>query len=524
VRDLPRSGRGVVVTEPPLPTNLPSVAEGVSLVHGWVPVVVEVLAITAFVAGAARRPRGWYPRWVVWAVAAGLAVALMGNWLLTDLGVAGEPAPSVLWAWAGLTGSAAITIVLGWSGSHWFRRNLTVFATAVCLLCTGVVINGWIGYFPTVDVAWATLIDAPVPGSADWDAVRARQRTAPGAGSGSVLEVAIPATASGFAHRDELVYLPPAWFSSVPAPQLPVVMMIGAEFHTPADWVRMGGAVTALDAYAAGHDGYAPMAVFVDAGGEFFNDTECVNGPRGNAADHLVEDVIPFITTTFGASTGPGRWGLAGFSAGGTCALDLAVTHSDRFGAFLDVGGDPGPNAGTKSQTVDRLFGGDLAAWTAFDPETVMSRHGPYRDLTGVIMVPAAGVDDDAAADARSSCATAVRYSITCEVRTLPGRHDWPFAAEAWRATLPWLVDQLGGPAVIPQRSVGLRPRPCTRRRCHRRRSPREPLDEIAPPGLSSRRARRYGRRTRRGFDHHSRSMSCAPRSLGGDSAGTQRM
>src|ERR1700755_63239 len=209
------------MTDPPLSASLPFLAEGVPLGHGWVPVVVYVLAITALAAGVRRRPRGWYPRWAVWVVTAGVTAALVSRWLLIDLGLAGEPAPAVLWAWTGLTGSALMTIVLGWPGSHWFRRNLTVFATAMCLLSTGVVINAWIGYFPTANVAWATLVDAPVPDAADWDAVRARQRTPPGARTGSVLEVAIPATASRFSHRDELVYLPPAWFASVPAPTLP---------------------------------------------------------------------------------------------------------------------------------------------------------------------------------------------------------------------------------------------------------------------------------------------------------------
>ena len=64
-------------------------------------------------------------------------------------------------------------------------------------------------------------------------------------------------------------------------------MMIGGEFNTPADWLRAGDAVTTIDKFAAAHGGNAPVFVFVDAGGTFNNDTECVNGPRGNSADHL---------------------------------------------------------------------------------------------------------------------------------------------------------------------------------------------------------------------------------------------
>ena len=59
---------------------------------------------------------------------------------------------------------------------------------------------------------------------------------------------------------------------------LPVVMMIGAELNTPADWLRAGNAVATADDFAAHHGGGAPVLVFVDPSGAFRNDTECVNG------------------------------------------------------------------------------------------------------------------------------------------------------------------------------------------------------------------------------------------------------
>jgi S-formylglutathione hydrolase FrmB len=117
-----------------------------------------------------------------------------------------------------------------------------------------------------------------------------------------------------FTHRGELVYLPPAYFRHQPPPTLPTVMMIGGEFNTPADWLRAGDAVTTIDKFAAAHGGNAPVFVFVDAGGTFNNDTECVNGPR-SSADHLTKDVVPYLIANFGVSPreqlgrGPGRWG-----------------------------------------------------------------------------------------------------------------------------------------------------------------------------------------------------------------------
>src|SRR5436853_6914934 len=110
-----------------------------------------------------------------------------------------------------------------------------------------------------------------------------------------VVPVDTGSAASNFRHRSEWVYLPPSWFTRAPAPKLPAVLMVGGEFNTPAEWIRAGDAVTTLDAFAAAHAGNAPLAVFADATGGFAVDTECVNGSRGNAADHLVGDVIPRV-------------------------------------------------------------------------------------------------------------------------------------------------------------------------------------------------------------------------------------
>lgn len=168
-------------------------------------------------------------------------------------------------------------------------------------------------------------------------------------------------------------------------------MMIGGQFNTPADWTRAGNAVKTIDDFAATHDGKAPVLVFVDSGGAFNNDTECVNGVRGNAADHLTEDVVPFMVSTFGVSPNRASWGIAGWSMGGTCALDLTVMHPDMFSAFVDVAGDFYPNAGTKAQTIVRLFGGNAAAWAAFDPSTVIARHGTYDDVAGWFAISSDG-------------------------------------------------------------------------------------------------------------------------------------
>lgn len=438
-----------------------------SLMHGWLPTVAQIVTAVVLVLAVGWRTRRWRRLWLPVAIAVGAGLGWWTHWYVGSAGLAGEPAPPLLWVWIALTGVAAVTAVVGWRGTRWRRRTFSVLAVPASLLCAALSLNLWVGYFPTLHMAWSQFTAAPLPDQTDRAEVSAMQLTGTVPAKGAVVPVTISADGSKFAHRRELVYLPPAWFATNPPPALPAVMMIGAEFNTPTDWLRAGRAIETIDTFAAAHGGSAPVFVFVDSGGGFNIDTECVNGSRGNSADHLTKDVVPFLVSNFGVSRQRSSWGVAGFSAGGTCAIDLAVMNPDTFGAFVDISGDARPNAGTRDETVKRLFGGDDAKWSAFDPATVMAKHSPYSGVSGRFVISGTLADDHggvtptaspegAAAD--SLCALGATRGIECAVVAVLGKHDWPFAARAFAASLPWLAGQLGTPGVprtpLPSSSV----------------------------------------------------------------------
>lgn len=381
-------------------------------------------------------------------------------------GLAGDPPPYTLLVWTALTGVAVTVVLFGWRSAGWWRRAVAVLAVPLTVLSFGFTLNDWTGYFPNADVAWSQITDARLPDQTDPATVvaMAAKHTVPT--RGSLVTVTIPDTASGFVHRGELVYLPPAWFATSPPPKLPVLLMIGGEFNTPADWVRAGEAVGTVEDFAAAHGGQAPVLVFADPGGTFQNDTECVNGPHGNSADHLTKDVLPFVISNYGVSADPANWGVVGFSMGGTCAVDLAAMHPELFSTFEDIAGDIGPNTGNKAQTIDRLFGGNSAAWDAFDPATVITRHGPYPRMSGWFDVnsdaAALRVDASTAPEGNPTaphpgsqmmaatllCALSQSQGIDCAVQAQNGKHDWAFASQAFKVALPWLAGQIGTPGV----------------------------------------------------------------------------
>ena len=429
----------------------------ISLMHGWLPITVQVVACVALVAAIGWRNRRWRHVWVPWSVLLGVAISVATYWYIGSRGLRDEsnPAPYSLWIWVALTGVGAGVLIAGWRGARWKRRTVSVLAVPLCVLCSALALNMWVGYFPTVAAAWSQLTGGPLPDQTDAVTVTAMQQKHAIPAKGTVVPVDISGTSSQFKHRGELVYLPPAWYATNPPPTLPTVMMIGGEFNTPADWLRAGNAVNTIDAFAAAHGGNAPVLVFVDSGGAFNNDTECVNGPRGMAADHLTKDVVPFMVSRYGVSPNRANWGITGWSMGGTCAVDLTVMHPEMFSVFEDIAGDLAPNAGSKAQTIDRLFGGNAAAYAAFDPTTVITRHGPYLGIDGWFDVsvgrggrvgPHNSTDQTAAAN--SLCAVGGANGIKCAVVSQPGKHDWPFAAHAFAAALPWMASQLGTPGV----------------------------------------------------------------------------
>ena len=314
-----------------------------SLTNGFLPVTLQVLVGVALLAVIGWRSRRWRLLWVPVAVLTGGALAALVHWYIGYQGWSQDRPPRSSGCGSGWPAWPPSSSIAGWRGIGWWRRGASVSAIALCLLCAAVALNIWVGYLPTVKSAWDLAIGTESPRWVDQSALAQMQRDGIRPTQGVVVKVTTPDAASGFPHRQELVYLPPAWFATTPPPRLPAVMMFSGEFGHPDNWLQSAHALETLDKFSATHHGNAPVMVFPDTWGDFNNDTECVNGTRGNAADHLTKDVLPFVISNFGVSPDPANWGLAGWSSGGTCALMLAVLHPELFSAIVDIDGQLGP-------------------------------------------------------------------------------------------------------------------------------------------------------------------------------------
>ncbi|MGN6426115.1 MAG: alpha/beta hydrolase [Leifsonia sp.] len=250
---------------------------------------------------------------------------------------------------------------------------------------------------------------------------------------GLVGSVRIPGTASRYAARAAVVYLPPA--ALVPQPRLlPVVVMFSGQTigAGPYDPVWDGDLGPMMDEIAARHHGVAPIVVVPDQLGSFTGNPMCIDSPLGHVATYVMRDVRAWILGHLPAETDRSRWTVSGFSEGGTCAIQFASEHPDVFASFVDVSGEHAPLNGSVQHSIAVGFGGDARAWEHAGPTWVMA-HTSYRDEEAYFAVGALDrvygpVMPDLAAKAAAAGMTTHQYRV-------PGlSHNWRMAdmAFAW--------------------------------------------------------------------------------------------
>lgn len=342
-----------------------------------------------------------------------------------------------------LVGLAAVTVaivvaaVLFRHKIHWYGE---VVAGLVVIVLIAANVGGWVNrhydYYPTfADLLGRTSADAAPVAALGCTTVPKR---------GKVVTLTIPATRSHFGARDAQVYVPPAYCRS-PRPRLPVVVMLAGTPGQPSDWTRAGLADVTSDAFAAEHDGLAPIIVMPDENGSFTGDTECVDGPRGNVETYLTVDVPAFVKRRFSTATAPEQWAIGGLSEGGMCGLMLSLRHPDVFRTFLDFGGLLGPRSGDTNEldhTVADLFGGDEQAFRAHEPLDLL-RAQRYPGLAGWFEV---GTKDPRPLEAIEQLVPAARAAgiTVCYQKVPGGEHTFRVWSQSYADALPWLAYRLG--------------------------------------------------------------------------------
>ncbi len=415
-----------------------AVIEHLSLLHGFVPIAIDLItvALAGVVVVALRRQ--W--RRALIALAVALAAVATYSYLMNLPAQFHGRFPKSFFLWAAAPIAVVVAGVWCWRHISWWPRAAALLAVPLLVVCGLEQVNEFYGYVPT----FGDLIGAPLPGQVTLKDVmhmvqpirhgRFATVTVGVPAEGVLIGVTQPAPVSRFRHRATYVWLPPAWFEN-PRPKLPAMMLLEGSPGSPDNWLRVVRAMDVATAWARHHQGIAPIMVIPDSNGKFLGDSECVNGSAGPADTYLTTDVVNWATRNFDI----GSWATVGLSEGGTCAIDLALLHPHLFHAFADFSGDLDPNLGTRTNTIKILYHGHAREWVAHDPMHLMATHR-YPGLRGWF---AAGRNDSKRVVARELAGAARRDGIAVELHITPGNHNFYFWKRAFAAAYPWLVQVL---------------------------------------------------------------------------------
>ena len=416
-----------------------------SIVSGWLPLLVRILAVVTLLAAIDWRRGGWRRQ-----LAIGLPIAVAATGLVAlVITLASLAAGDVTWQaylWGFVSVLAAGVATVGWGGAGKGRRAASGAAVVLGLLATAGAVNQQADTFPTL----GRLITADPENVVGAPQLRQLREQAAISGrlptQGVVITVAIPSTKSAFATRPAYVYLPPAWFAT-PTPSLPTLVLLPGEPGSASDWSGNGDADNTADAFARSHHGLAPVIVMPDPDGYQTTDSECVNSKFGNAETYLVDDVPAFARSQFHTASGPDSLAIGGLSAGGTCSVMLALRHPQVYPTFATYSGFASPQYQdtTQAETIDTLFGGSEYRFAAHDPVQIL-RTARFDGSAGWFEV--GDQDTEPLHATRSLQSAALRAGIATCVLVRPGGHDFDLWSQALQDSFPWLAWRLG---LIPE-------------------------------------------------------------------------
>ena len=387
--------------------------------EGAVPIAVYALALVLLVVLLVRR---WRRRAVLWAgvgAVIGGAVGVTAWIVLNATDVFGAPLPTDVLLIVG--GALAATgFALGaMVGARLWRRIVSIVAAVAFLLSGALGVNAVFGLDPTLGSLFG-ITDAPsvalptATATSTAPAAPLYETWTPPAGMpavGSRGSQVIPATASGFDARPAGIYLPPAALVS-DAPALPLVIMMMGYPGNPDPTIISD----VLDAFAAKHDGLAPIVIVADQIGASGNDPACADSTAyGKARTYVTQDVVDWAKKNLNIIDDPAYWTIAGYSNGGGCAIAYGAEYPQMWKNIIDVSGEEFPGSEHVDDVVANIYDGDTAKFEASKPVNIMAAApaGTYKGMTAVFTAGSEDPGFSAAADAVSAAATSAGMAVT---------------------------------------------------------------------------------------------------------------
>jgi pimeloyl-ACP methyl ester carboxylesterase len=289
-----------------------------------------------------------------------------------------------------LTVLLPVVCLLMWNRlGHWWwlrlptRLALIAAAQLAAVLTAGLILNDQYAFY----LSWSELFGGAattptLPAAAHLNPDQLRHAAT--AGHGTVIRWVIPGPHSGIPTQPALIYLPAAYGDPRQATQrFPVVELLAGFPGHPQTWTGPLRLQQILDTAIAAGTVQPLIAVVPSPNVVPGRDTECVNVAGGPRVDtYLTDDVHTAVLAGFRAAPQPQQWALMGYSAGGYCALNLALRHSNLYTAAASLSGYGRP---MHNRATGDLFAGSSTLRDHNSPLWLVS-HPPIPRLSLLVM------------------------------------------------------------------------------------------------------------------------------------------
>jgi enterochelin esterase-like enzyme len=134
--------------------------------------------------------------------------------------------------------------------------------------------------------------------------------------------------------RNVYVYLPPQYFQKgYEHYKFPAIELMHGSPGSPTAWVDVLDVIPTYLNLLASHSAYPAVLVMPDTDGGPRYSLQCLNNPGGIQDMTFVAREVPADIAKLARVQPPGRaWGLAGYSEGGYCAVNIALNEPGYFG------------------------------------------------------------------------------------------------------------------------------------------------------------------------------------------------
>lgn len=410
------------------------------------PIAAGVAGVLAVIVLAVRVKRSW-----ILLIGGVLGIAALGGLLLflQSRGTFEGDLPAGTAPWAIGAGAGIGIGITGVFLRPWWRRILSVMLVLASAVTLALAVNALYGVTHTPATVFGINALAPVTIPTDTPTTRddtlatwTPPANMPATGTVGALEGADAIPISGTYHpRPASLYLPPAALVPNP-PKLPVIVAMMGQPGSPDPTII----AAALNSYASRHHGVAPIAVVVDQlAGDPKNDPVCMDSDTyGDVSTYINKDTVAWIRGHLNVSTDLRDWAIAGYSNGGSCALQFGTEFPETWGAILSVSGNEFPGSQHVDATVKQLWNGDRTAFDDWIVPAQFERHATK--LKGHIAVFTWGsVDHRFGPEQQRNVARAKKAGMTVSTHVVEGAdHVGPAVHEGYAYVVDTYADQVG--------------------------------------------------------------------------------